>query len=213
MGLNLEDVEVQVFRAAPLLSGAREPVDHLPVYDLEALRVSWHEETGERAETLVASAKVILLDAFLGESLWKMCDDYSRDLSNVYQAIFTADHKLRRPFDSMLHPLIWYIDHLIVEPEYRGRGVGTALVNWIANSLAKEQGAMVALSVPLEIQRKDNLDEIIVAHDAKAEKAVKKFLKKLGFFPLKTTNDPLMYRVLEWKLGVRELGRPFLVKK
>lgn len=213
MGFNLEDIEVQVFCAAPLLSGTREPGDHLPIYDLEALRVSWDEETDERRETLVASAQIILLDAFLGESLWEMCDDYSADLSNVYQAVFTADHELRQPFDSTLHPLIWYIDYLIIEPEFRGRGVGTALMNWITSSLAREQGAMVAFSVLLEIEHKDGFDEIKVVHDAKAEKAAKRFLKKLGFFPLKTTDDPLMYRVLEWNLGVRELGRPFLVKK
>lgn len=202
---NPSDLDVEVSVSSPM--SPIEPDDQLVKFDVS---VKWimDDEEDERTAT-VATARLILLDPFLCEesSLLDACDAYSQELLDAYAVLFDRDGNLSRPpLDQVVHGVVWYLEHLIVEPQYRGYGIGTALLNWMMRFLCRNQGALVLLPVPLEIEKSnDSLSTIRVVESGGGPLTarLRRFFERLHFFPLWGTS--YMYWVLEWKPGVRAL--------
>lgn len=209
VSFNLNYVDVIVNTDKPLIPN--EPDDFLSDYYIQAMHPKDIDDIGKKDnwETItVAHASIVLINPDVeGISLIDACEAHSEEVWQLYQVLFDEDENLiRPPLDSMISQYIWYIERLVVEPEYRNNGLGSAVIDWVIEYLCRGQGAILLQPQAIEIEHSDDGPiSFKIDHSCSPEQIVrlKRFYERQGFFELWAS--PYMYRVLEWKKGVRAL--------
>ena len=103
-------------------------------YNIKFFRSNWAEGL---EETLIGSARVIIIYTSEGPNLFETCDAESQELYELYAAVCShkTDSVKDGIYDMTLSPHIMYISSIELLPEYRGQNLGGILARFVAHVL------------------------------------------------------------------------------